>query len=150
MQSNATETIIGLIVVVVLGTLLFFAYSSSGSSAVTRGYDLKAAFSALDGISPGTDVRLNGIKIGTVSSMDIDPKTYQAVAHVTISKDVQLPDDSSIKCTSAGLLGGSYLAVSPGGSATNLAQGGLITNTQGCIDIASLIGRLVYGSTGSK
>ena len=65
-------------------------------------------------MAPGTDVRLNGIKIGTVSSMDLDPKTYQAILHFTIRSDVQIPDNSSVKITSAGLLGGEYLAIGPG------------------------------------
>ena len=70
MQSNATETLIRLVVVAILGGLMFLVYSTSGSASVTKGYDVKAAFTAVDGISPGTDVRMNGIKIGTVSAMD--------------------------------------------------------------------------------
>lgn len=149
MQNNTVETLIGALVLAVAAAFLFFAYTSTSSGSI-NGYDLKASFNSADGISTGTDVRLHGIKIGTVSSMDLDPKTYQAVIHMSVRNDVKIPDDSSVKITSSGLLGSSYLAVQPGGSDTMLAAGGVITNTQGSIDLMSLIGRVIYGNTGSK
>jgi phospholipid/cholesterol/gamma-HCH transport system substrate-binding protein len=149
MQNTTTETFIGMLVVIVLAGVLFLAYQSSSRAGV-GGYDIKASFTSVDGVAPGTDVRLNGIKIGSVSSMELDPKTYQAVLHMSIRSDVKIPDDSSIKVTSAGLLGSQYLAVVPGGDDKMLASGGVITNTQGSINFADLIGRAIYGSTGSK
>ena len=150
MQNNTTtETFIGLLVVVVLAGVVFFAYTTSGRGSV-NGYDVKASFTSADGIAPGTDVRLNGIKIGSVASMDLDPKTYQAIVHFTIKNDVQLPDDSSVKVTSTGLLGSPFLAVTPGGDDKMLKSGGVITNTQGAIDLMGLLGRFIYGNSGSK
>jgi phospholipid/cholesterol/gamma-HCH transport system substrate-binding protein len=149
MQNTTTETFIGMLVVAVLAAVLFFNYTSDSRGSAS-GYDVKASFTSVDGVAPGTDVRLNGIKIGTVSSLDLDPKTYQAILHFTIRNDVQIPDDSSVKITSAGLLGGEYLAIVPGGSDKMLASGGVLTNTQGSIDLMGLLGRFIYGSSGSK
>jgi phospholipid/cholesterol/gamma-HCH transport system substrate-binding protein len=95
-------------------------------------------------------VRLHGIKIGRVSSLDLDPKTYAAIVHVSIRDDVKIPDDSSIKVTSAGIMGNSYLAIQPGGSEKMLPSGGELTNTQGSIDLMGLIGRVIYGNSGGK
>jgi phospholipid/cholesterol/gamma-HCH transport system substrate-binding protein len=147
MQNNTVETLIGAIVVAVAATFLFFAYTSTGSGSVS-GYDVQARFSSADGISPGTDVRLHGIKIGTVSALTLDPKTYMAIAHLSVRNDVQLPDDSAVKITSSGLLGNSYIAIQPGGSDKNLKPGGELTNTQGSVDLMSLIGRAVMGGSG--
>jgi phospholipid/cholesterol/gamma-HCH transport system substrate-binding protein len=145
MQNNMVETLIGAIVVVVAAGCLFFAYTTTGSGGFS-GYSIVARFSSADGIQPGTDVRLHGIKIGTVSSLSLDPKSYLAEAHMTIRQDVKVPDDSSIKVTSAGILGNSYLAISPGGSDKMLSDGGALTNTQGSVDLMGLIGRAIYGS----
>ncbi|HET7333648.1 MAG TPA: outer membrane lipid asymmetry maintenance protein MlaD [Rhizomicrobium sp.] len=145
MQNNMVETLIGAIVVVVAAGFLFFAYTTTGSGGFS-GYSIVARFSSADGIQPGTDVRLHGIKIGTVSSLSLDPKSYLAEAHMTIRQDVKVPDDSSIKVTSAGILGNSYLAISPGGSDKMLSDGGALTNTQGSVDLMGLIGRAIYGS----
>jgi phospholipid/cholesterol/gamma-HCH transport system substrate-binding protein len=142
MQNNTVETIIGAIVVAVAAAFLFFAYTSTGSGRVS-GYDLYARFAAADGITNGTDVRLHGIKIGTVSSLALDAKTYQAIVHVSIRNDVKIPDDSTIKVTSSGVLGGNYVSISPGGSPKMLASGGEIPNTQGSVDLFGLISKTI-------
>jgi phospholipid/cholesterol/gamma-HCH transport system substrate-binding protein len=150
MQNNTVETLIGALVVTVAVAFLFFAYTTTGSGSV-GGYDLQARFSSADGIVTGTDVRLHGIKIGTVSTLSLDPKSYAAIVHLNIHNDVPIPDDSSIKITSSGILGNSYLAIQPGGSDAMLKAGGQITNTQGSVDFMSLIARAIYGnSSGSK
>ena len=149
MQNTTTETFIGMLVVAVFAGILFFAYTSDSRGSAS-GYDVKASFTSVDGVAPGTDVRLNGIKVGTVSSLDLDPNTYRAILHFTIRSDVKIPDDFSVKITSAGLLGGEYLAIVPGGSDKMLASGGVLTNTQGSIDLMGLLGRFIYGSSGSK
>ncbi|HKD23215.1 MAG TPA: outer membrane lipid asymmetry maintenance protein MlaD [Rhizomicrobium sp.] len=149
MQNNTVETLIGAIVVAVAAGFLFFAYTTTHSGSI-NGYDVKATFSSADGIATGADVRLHGIKIGTVSSIDLDPKTYNAVVHLSIRDDVKVPDDSSVRVISSLLGGNSYLSIQPGGSDKMLMAGGVITNTQGSIDLMGLIGRVIYGNSGSK
>ena len=144
-SNNTVETLIGAIVVAVAAIFLFFAYTSTGSGNVA-GYEVTASFSSADGITPGTDVRLHGIKIGTVTTLSLDPKTYYAVVHMNIANEFHVPDDSSVKVTSSGLLGNPYLAVQPGGSTTMVANGGELSNTQGAVDLMGLIGRAVMGS----
>jgi phospholipid/cholesterol/gamma-HCH transport system substrate-binding protein len=114
------------------------------------GYELNARFASADGIATGTDVRLHGVKVGRVASLDLDPKTYAVNAAISVRSDIRIPDDSSIKVTSAGIMGSSYLAIQPGGSDKMLSPGGEITNTQGSIDLMGLIGRAMYGNAGGK
>lgn len=147
MQNNTFETLVGALVVAVAAGFLFFAYSTTHSGSI-NGYDVKATFNTADGISTGADVRLHGIKIGTVSSIELDPKNYNAIVHLSIRDDVQLPDDSSIKVISSLLGGNAYLSVQPGGSEKNLAAGSVITNTQGSVDLMGIIGQAIYGKTG--
>lgn len=149
MTSKSVETIIGAIVIAVAIGFLWFAYTSTNEVSHS-GYEVSATFSSVDGLAPGTDVRLSGIKIGTVSALRLNPKTYQAIAVLSINNDVPLPDDSSIKITSSGILGSSYLSVTPGGSDKMLAAGGRIVNTQGSIDLMSLIGRMITSGGSSK
>jgi phospholipid/cholesterol/gamma-HCH transport system substrate-binding protein len=148
MTNNTVETLIGAVVVIVATVFLFFAYTSTGSGGI-KGYDVRARFASVDGISAGTDVRLHGIKVGSVSGLSLDPKSYMAVAHLSIRNDVQLPDDSSIKITSAGILGNSYIAISPGGSDTMVKPGGEIHDTQGAVDLMGLVGRYINGGSNS-
>ena len=143
-QNSLLETLIGVAVVVIAAVFLYFAYTRTGSGSLT-GYSLTARLARVDGLAVGTDVRLSGIKVGTVSDLTLDPKTYLVVVHLHVRDDVKIPDDSSLVVTSSGLLGGAYLSISPGGSDDMLKPGGEIMNTQGSVDLLGMIGRFIQG-----
>ena len=105
-----------------------------------------------DGVNIGTDVRLSGIKVGTVQKLALDPKSYNAVLTLALENYVKLPDDSSVRITSEGLLGNQYLSIEPGSSMQTIKPGGEIENTQGSIDLIGLLGKAVFstGEGGSK
>jgi len=149
MQNSIVETLIGAAVVAVAVLFLAFAYSSTGSGPVS-GYEVVAKFNRADGVNVGSDVRLSGIKVGTVSKLSLDPKTYNAVVTIALARDVKLPDDSSIRITSEGLLGNQYLSIEPGSSMKYIMAGGEIENTQGAIDLVGLLGKAVFGASDSK
>ena len=149
MQNSIVETLIGAAVVAVAVLFLAFAYSSTGSGPVS-GYEVMAKFNRADGVNVGSDVRLSGIKVGTVSKLSLDPKTYNAVVTMALARDVKLPDDSSIRITSEGLLGNQYLSIEPGSSMKYIMAGGEIENTQGAIDLVGLLGKAVFGAGESK
>ena len=94
----------------------------------------------------GADVRLSGIKIGSVTSQNLDVQTYDAVVLMQINNEVKIPADSSAKISSEGLLGGNYIAIEPGGSDEMLIAGDSIELTQGSIDLIGLLGNAVFGS----
>ncbi|MGC9953459.1 MAG: outer membrane lipid asymmetry maintenance protein MlaD [Rhizomicrobium sp.] len=149
MHNNTVETLIGAAVVAVAVFFLVFAYRSTGSTAAA-GYELTAKMARVDGIAIGTDVRLSGIKVGEVSALTLDPKDYLVIVHMNIHSDVKVPDDSSLVVTMSGLLGSSYLSISPGGSDKMLAVGGVIRNTQGSIDLMGLLSRFAGSAAGGN
>lgn len=137
MANSAAEAMIG---AVVIATAAGFAlYAAQGQGQQQHGYPLTARFRDANGISVGTDVRIAGIKVGSVTGLDLDPKTFQARATFSVRDGLQVPDDSDVKIASEGLLGGSFLEVSPGASDVVLSAGDEITNTQGSIDLLSLL-----------
>lgn len=149
MHNDTVETLIGAVVVAVAIFFVIFAYRTTGSAAVP-GYELTARMQRVDGIAVGTDVKLSGIKVGEVAALTLDPKTYLVIAHVKVHNDVQIPDDSSLVVTSSGLLGSSYLSISPGGSDKMIPPDGEIRNTQGSIDLMGLLSRFVGSSASSN
>ena len=148
-SNNIVETIIGAIVVAVAAAFLFFAYTSTSSGSLS-GYEITARMPRVDGLATGTDVRLSGIKIGAVNALTLDPKTYLVTLHMNIRNDIPIPEDSSLMVTSTGLLGGSYLSISPGGSSKMITPGGAITNVQGSVDLMGLVGRFIGGGNNEK
>ncbi len=145
MAGNAAETVIGAVVLVAAGAFLVYAANTADVSA-REGYDLVAKFRRADGISPGGDVRIGGVKIGSIRSMELDPQSYQAVVTLAIRDGIAVPEDSDAKITSASLLGDSYIALTPGASDYPLENGDEIQFTQGSIVLTDLLSTLVAGS----
>ncbi len=148
MKTDFVETIIGAAVIAVAVIFFTYAYKTAEVGAASGGYSIDARFERIDGISTGSDVRMSGIKIGTVVAQRLDPASFEAVVTMTVSPDVKLPDDSTAKITSEGLLGGNYISLEAGGSEKNLAAGDEMTNTQSSIDLLSLLGQAIFSSKG--
>lgn len=147
MRNETVETLIGAIVVLVAIAFVVFTYRTTGSSV--SGYELTAKMVRVDGLAAGTDVKLGGVKIGSVRELTLG-KDYLVTVHMSINSGVEIPDDSSLVVTSSGLLGSSYLSVQPGGSDKMLAAGGVIKNTQGAIDMMGLLNKFVNSSGSSS
>lgn len=147
MGRSLVETLIGAVVLAVAAVFLFFAYETAGMKRVD-GYPIIGKFDRIDGLLEGSDVRMSGIKVGTVTRQVLDPDTYLAVVTVSIRSDVRLPRDTSAMITSDGLLGDKYLSLTPGGDDTMLKPGEEIQHTQGSIDLMSLVGRFIFGQAG--
>jgi len=127
------ETAMGAVVLVVAGGFFAYALSAGGKGLSTSGYELSARFGQVGGLQPGADVTVAGVKVGTVTSLQLDPKTFLAEAHLNLQPSVKLPSDSTAKITSDSLLGGSHIAIEPGGASDDLKPGGEIQNTQGAV-----------------
>jgi len=149
MQNNLVETLIGAVVLAVAAVFLVFAYGRSGVGSVA-GYELTAKFTRIDGVTVGSPVRMAGIKVGSVTSQRLDPKTYSAVVTMAIDRTIELPDDSSLKVASDGLLGGKYLSLDPGGSDQMLKGGQEIKFTQSSIDLIDLVAKYMFSPGDSK
>lgn len=146
MGRNPIETIMGAVVLLVAGVFLAFAYSTADLKQV-EGYQLTAAFAKAGGLKAGSDVRISGIKIGTVSSQRLDTATYQAVVLLTISPEIRLPVDTVASIASDGLLGGSYLKLEPGSTRDMLQDGGKLTKVRNYQSLEDLVGQIIFLAT---
>jgi phospholipid/cholesterol/gamma-HCH transport system substrate-binding protein len=139
MASNVSETLIGAVVLAVAGSFLYYAAQTSGFSTDTDNYSLNANFRSVAGLNVGSDVKLSGVKIGTLTAISLDPETYEAVASVAINEDILIPDDAEIKVSTDGLLGGAYLEITAGGSPFMLEPDGEFMFTQGSVSLINLL-----------
>jgi phospholipid/cholesterol/gamma-HCH transport system substrate-binding protein len=144
MHRNVIETIMGGVVLIIAVTFLTFAYTSSNTGSVS-GYLVTAKFNSVNGLARGSDVRLSGIKVGSVVDTALDPQDYTAVVSLSITDAVKLPTDTSARILSDGLLGGNYLELQPGADEAMIAAGGRIPVTQDPVNIVDLLGRFVFG-----
>ncbi|MEQ8165832.1 MAG: outer membrane lipid asymmetry maintenance protein MlaD [Alphaproteobacteria bacterium] len=140
------ETVIGALVLAIAVLFGVFAYTSADVRDID-GYRVTARFDRVDGIQVGSDVRIGGIKIGTVSNMALDPEFYQAVTELIIDPSVRLPSDTVAKVTSDGLLGSKYMALDPGGAEDMIQPGGEIRFTQSSLSLEDLVGQFIFSNS---
>jgi phospholipid/cholesterol/gamma-HCH transport system substrate-binding protein len=145
-RHGVAETLTGAAVLVVAVGFLAYAIAHSGRTAGS-GYSLQARFDHIDGLNIGGDVRIAGVKVGTVTAEQIDPKTFSAIVSLTVRSDIQLPKDSAAAITSESLLGGKYISLSPGGDDTDLKPGEMITITQSSVSLEELLGKFIFSAT---
>jgi phospholipid/cholesterol/gamma-HCH transport system substrate-binding protein len=145
-RRSAVEVLSGGAVLLVAAVFLAYAVAHSGRGAVA-GYTLNAKFTDIDGLPVGSDVRMAGVKVGSVVAERIDPQTYLAEVTLSVQDGLQLSKDSSASITSDGLLGGKYLALAAGGDTTMLQPGQTITITQSSISLEQLLGKFIFSVT---
>lgn len=145
MAENTTEVLVGGAVLALAIGFGVYAAQVSGMSGGGGGYPLTASFRSAEGIQVGTDVRLAGVKVGSVTGVDLDTETYRAVTTFTVQDGVQVPDDSAVLVSSEGLLGGNFIEISPGGSPFYLSPGDEVVDTQGAVSLITLLLKYVSG-----
>jgi phospholipid/cholesterol/gamma-HCH transport system substrate-binding protein len=148
MTHNLVETLMGAVVLVVAALFLTFAYSSTDVRPV-RGYQVTAKFDRVDGLNPGSDVKISGIKVGTVVDEKLDPDTFLAIVRISLNNDVKLPVDTVAQVSSEGLLGSNFLALVPGAEDKTIPPGGEIKYTQAPVNLMQLLGKFIFNAADS-
>jgi len=145
-RRSIADVLTGAVVLLVAAGFLGYAVAHSGRSAAS-GYTLYARFEHIDGLGVGADVRLAGVKVGSVNDERIDPESFQAVVGLSVRHDIRLPKDSAAIITSESLLGGKYLSLQPGGDEALLQPGQSITITQSSVSLEELLGKFIFSMT---
>jgi phospholipid/cholesterol/gamma-HCH transport system substrate-binding protein len=149
MKANMIEAVMGAIVLIIATFFLVFAYTSSKGGVYT-GYPLIAKFDRIDGLAVGNDVRISGVKVGSITSVTIDPKSFLARVVMTVQNGLALPTDSAAEIMSESMMGGKYIALVPGGSNKTLKPNERITYTQSSVSLESLLGKYLFSSKDNK
>ena len=145
MANSIAETVIGAVVLATAVGFVVYAGQTRGVQLSGGSYPLNARFRSAEGISVGTDVRVAGINVGSVTGLKLDPQSYEAQATFTVDNGLEIPEDSGAKVASESLLGGSYVEITPGASEFMLKSGDEIVNTQGSVSLLNLLMRFGGG-----
>lgn len=149
MNRSLVETFLGVMVVAVAVGFFIFALQATEVGAVD-GYGLKARFLKVGGLEVGSDVRISGVKVGTVTDRRLDTESFEAVVLFTVSADLRLPTDTQAVVTSEGLLGNKYLRLIPGSATDIVAHGGEITQTRDYRTLEDTVSEIIFLATDGK
>lgn len=146
MNRNVIETVLGAVVLVVAAIFVAFALGSADLDK-KDGYAVRADFDRIDGLKPGSDVRLNGVLVGSVLDIKLNENTYRATVSFTVNPSIKLPRDSIAMIASESLLGGKYLSLERGVDEEDMVPTdgkGRLTHTTPPMRLDDLIGQLIY------
>lgn len=147
MRRNMIETVMGAVVLLVAVTFVVFAFRSTAiESSNSGGYQLQVEFDDASGLVRGTDVRMAGVKVGSVVGQRLNPDTYFAEVSLNINQAIKLPTDTSARIIPEGLLGGNFVSLEPGADEDYLSDGDQIQFAQGSINVVDLLGRFIFSA----
>ena len=151
MNKRPVETIMGIVVSAVAAFFAYFAYNVSDLQVV-KGYNVTAKFLKVGGLTVGSDVRINGIKVGTVVGQNLDDSDFTADVKMSLSSNVHLPVDSVASIVSDGLVGDKFIKIEPGHGKEMLKDGDVIQNTKDFKTLEDMVGEIIFMVTdnGSK
>jgi phospholipid/cholesterol/gamma-HCH transport system substrate-binding protein len=149
MRRNAVETVLGAVVLLVAGMFVYFAYNTAQVKTID-GYNIKASFFKIGGLTTGSDVRINGIKVGTVTNARLDPETFDAVIEMSIKPDIKLPTDTIAAIGSEGIVGGKYVRITPGSDKETIPDNGSISETKDFRSLEDQVGEIIFLATGGS
>jgi phospholipid/cholesterol/gamma-HCH transport system substrate-binding protein len=146
MAKRNLEILVGLFVVLGLLALVFVALKAANLTSFSSGatYPLTARFDNIGGLKARAPVRSAGVVVGRITSISLDPKTFQGVVTMEVNRSYDFPKDTSAKILTAGLLGDQYIGLDPGGDTANLAAGDTIKQTQSAVVLENLIGQFLF------
>jgi len=156
MESRTVEIAVGVFIAAGFAALFMLAMKVSNLSSLTGedGYVLTARFDNIGGLKVRAPVTMAGVRIGRVTDIGFDQKTYEAVVKLTINPVYnQIPKDTSASILTSGLLGEQYVGLQPGAEDKYLQGGGVIKYTQSAIILERLVGQFLFNKAqegGSK
>ena len=140
MKINFLDAFLGLLVLLVSGTFIFYIYVTVDTKLFKNDkFQLHARFDNVDGIVVGSKVKLSGVNIGSVRSISLDPENFYAFITIDFDKEYSFPDDTEASVQLEGLLGGSYISILPGGSDVILLKNQEILYTQVSTSLLNLM-----------
>ena len=146
MKKNPIETVLGILVILVAVFFVHFA-ANKIDARPQQGYELTAVFTRSGGLESGNDIRISGIKVGSVVGLDLTPE-YTAKVTLNVKEGVELPVDTTALITTDGLMGGTFVQLEPGKSKELLKAGDNIKKTKDFRSLEDVISEVIFLATG--
>ncbi len=153
MNNRTIEIGVGVFMALAFAALFMLVMQVSNLGTITTGdtYTLRAGFENIGGLKVRSPVTVSGVRVGRVAAIDYDSDAFEAIVTLNIGSAYnRFPEDTSASIFTAGLLGEQYIALEPGGSMENLADGDRLQLTQSALVMEQIIGQFLYSTSASK
>ena len=143
------QLLAGLFVMLALAAFTYLAVTIGGARfGEQEGYSLTARFSSISGLQTGAIVEAAGVRVGTVSAIEFDPQSYEAIVTLRINAGVPVQEDAIAAVRTQGIIGEKFIKISPGGFDELLTDGGQIFDTESAVSLEELISKYIFTGQG--
>lgn len=143
MKKNPIETILGFCVLIFAGLFLYMA-SSRVETKKIEGYTVSANFLKIGGLDVGSDVRISGIKVGSVLATKLNKDDFTADVYLIIDSSIRLPIDTKAAIADVGIMGDKYVRLEPGKSQATIGDGGKILKTENYKSLEDSVSEFIF------
>jgi phospholipid/cholesterol/gamma-HCH transport system substrate-binding protein len=147
--TRTTQFIVGIFAILGIVALAVLSISLGKISLFPPpGYTLYASFDNISGLKVGDQVQLAGVQIGKV--VDIEIKNNQALIAMRINEGVKIDDEAIAAIKTSGIIGDKYVSIQLGPGDHDLADDGVIKQTQSAFVLEDAIAQLINNSGSSN
>jgi len=146
MKYNLMEITMGFLVLLTAVSFLIFGINTNKLNSNEKIF-ISVVFEDSTGLKIGGLVKVSGVNVGKIEDLKLLTDSYEARATISIDKSINLPDDSSARITSSGLLGSNYIEIVPGISEVVLKERDTIFDTTGSVSFTDLLGKMIFSNS---
>lgn len=110
-------------------------------------YVISARFANVGDLRDRAPVKIGGVTVGLVESIELDPVTFEAVVKMRVSQRFdEIPSDTGASVFTSGVLGDRYIGLEPGGAPDMLVDGDELFITQSALVLEQVIGKYLFNA----
>ena len=114
-------------------------------------YFISARFANVGDLRDRAPVKIGGVTVGMVESIELDPVTFEAVVKMKVSTRFdEIPSDTGASVFTSGVLGDRYIGLEPGGAPDMLVDGDELFITQSALVLEQVIGKYLFNAGSDK
>ena len=138
------EFVLGLIILIVSVICIFYYSSKLNLFNNVEKFKINSSFFDIGNLNIGNEVKINGVKVGEISSISLDQENYMAIITSSIEESIKIPNDSIFKISNNGFIGSPYLEIELGISEELFQNNDYTTNNVDAISLEEIINNFIF------
>ena len=138
------EYALGLLILIISIISIFYYSSKINLFNKVDTLQINSSFFDIGNINVGNDVKINGVKVGEITSIFLDQENYMAIITSSIEESIKIPNDSIFKISNNGFIGSPYLEIELGISEELFKNNDYTTNNVDAISLEEIINNFIF------
>ncbi len=140
------ETILGVLILIISLFIFINMFSKLETKSNFSSFNLYANYNNIGNLEIGSSVKINGVLVGNIKNLRLDPDNYFAIAELNFDKEYSLPVDSIFSISAEGLVGGSYLNITPGSNSILFNNNDTVLETLDAVSLENIISNIIFSN----